>query len=167
MDETGQKCFGDSEDKQKSVPINQLQTVNNYLHKYETSTISSILALCYLLLVAMGQRYTRYVNPLIGTGGLRPRVPGCQCSLRLCAVGPDPSRSGDRTGARATMPATPSSSASATSTSRARVSANWATWPSLPVSCCKQAEVKFAHESENVAPGYYSVKLKTTTCWWN
>lgn len=107
----------------------------------------------------MGQRYTQYVNPLIGTGGHGHVFLGANVPFGYVQLGPtEPTRGWDWcSGYHASDSIIVGFGHQHLSGTGIGELGDVAF---LPVSCCKQTEVKFAHESENVAPGYYSVKLK-------
>ena len=107
----------------------------------------------------MGQRYTQYVNPLIGTGGHGHVFLGANVPFGYVQLGPtEPTRGWDWcSGYHASDTIIVGFGHQHLSGTGIGELGDVAF---LPVSCCKQTEVKFAHESENVAPGYYSVKLK-------
>ena len=107
----------------------------------------------------MGQRYTQYVNPLIGTGGHGHVFLGANVPFGYVQLGPtEPTQGWDWcSGYHASDSIIVGFGHQHLSGTGIGELGDVAF---LPVSCCKQTEVKFAHESENVAPGYYSVKLK-------
>ena len=100
----------------------------------------------------MGQRYTQYVNPLIGTGGHGHVFLGANVPFGYVQLGPtEPTRGWDWCSGYHT------SDSIIIGFGHQHLSGtgigDLGDVAFLPVSCCKQTEVKFAHESEHVAPG--------------
>ena len=108
---------------------------------------------------ASGQRYTQYVNPLIGTGGHGHVFLGANVPFGYVQLGPT-----EHTRGWDWCSGYHDSDSILIGFGHQHLSGTGigelGDVAFLPVSCCKQTEAKFAHESENVAPGYYSVKLK-------
>ena len=116
-----------------------------------------LYAACSLL--ANGQSYTQYVNPMIGSGGHGHVFVGANVPFGYVQLGPtEHTRGWDWcSGYR-------DSDSILIGFGHQHLSGTGigelGDVAFLPVSCCKQTEAKFSHESENIAPGYYSVKLK-------
>lgn len=108
---------------------------------------------------ASGQRYTQYVNPLIGTGGHGHVFLGANVPFGYVQLGPT-----EHTRGWDWCSGYHDSDSILIGFGHQHLSGTGigelGDVAFLPVSCCKQTEAKFAHESENVAPGYYSLKLK-------
>ena len=110
-------------------------------------------------LTAFGQRYTQYVNPRIGTGGHGHVFLGANVPFGYVQLGPT-----EHTRGWDWCSGYHDSDSILIGFGHQHLSGtgigDLGDVAFLPVSCCKQTEVKFAHQSENVAPGYYSVKLQ-------
>lgn len=110
-------------------------------------------------LAGNAQQYTQYVNPQIGSGGHGHVFVGANVPFGYVQLGPtQPTRGWDWCSgyheSDSVLIGFGHQHLSGTGIGELGDVAF------LPVSCCRQKEVRFSHEAENVAPGYYSVKLK-------
>ena len=116
-----------------------------------------LYAACSLL--ANGQSYTQYVNPMIGSGGHGHVFVGANVPFGYVQLGPT-----EHTRGWDWCSGYHDSDSILIGFGHQHLSGTGigelGDVAFLPVSCCKQTEAKFSHESENIAPGYYSVKLK-------
>ena len=124
------------------------------LHKL---AVSLLCAACSLF--ANGQRNTQYVNPLIGSGGHGHVFVGANVPFGYVQLGPT-----EHTRGWDWCSGYHDSDSILIGFGHQHLSGTGigelGDVAFLPVGCCKQTEAKFSHESENIAPGYYSVKLK-------